>query len=126
MTDIRIGTSGFHYKHWIGRYYPADIKPGGMLAHYLRDFDTVELNNTFYQLPKEESFDTWRTSTPHDFLFAVKARICGTSSPPVSKARRCRRSACCPRPMWIGSSATSPTSASAARPSIRRCSTSSR
>jgi uncharacterized protein YecE (DUF72 family) len=72
MTDIRIGTSGFHYKHWIGRYYPADIKPGGMLAHYLRDFDTVELNNTFYQLPKEESFDAWRKSTPHDFLYAVK------------------------------------------------------
>jgi len=72
MTDIRIGTSGFHYKHWIGRYYPADIKPGEMLAHYLRDFDTVELNNTFYHLPKEESFDTWRKSTPHDFLFAVK------------------------------------------------------
>ncbi|MCU1229391.1 MAG: hypothetical protein JWO97_2275 [Acidobacteria bacterium] len=72
MTDIRIGTSGWHYKHWIGRYYPEDIKPAGMLAHYLRDFDTVELNNTFYQLPKEESFDAWRDATPRDFLFAVK------------------------------------------------------
>jgi len=72
MTDIRIGTSGWHYKHWVGRYYPEDIRPGGMLAHYLRDFDTVELNNTFYQLPKEESFDSWRQSTPHDFVFAVK------------------------------------------------------
>lgn len=72
MTDIRIGTSGFHYKHWIGRYYPAEIKQGEMLAYYLRDFDTVELNNTFYQLPKEESFDAWRKATPNDFLFAVK------------------------------------------------------
>lgn len=72
MTDIRIGTSGFHYKHWIGRYYPADIQPGKMLEHYLRDFDTVELNNTFYQLPNESSFDNWRKSTPRDFLFAVK------------------------------------------------------
>jgi len=72
MADIRIGTSGFSYKHWIGRYYPADIAPGKMLAHYLRDFDTVELNNTFYQLPNETSFDTWRKSTPRDFLFAVK------------------------------------------------------
>lgn len=72
MTDIRIGTSGWHYKHWIGRYYPAGTKQGEMLPHYLRDFDTVELNNTFYQLPKEESFDTWRDSTPHDFVFAVK------------------------------------------------------
>jgi uncharacterized protein YecE (DUF72 family) len=72
MTDIRIGTSGWHYKHWIGRYYPEDIKPAAMLDWYLRDFDTVELNNTFYQLPKETSFDSWRESVPSDFLFAVK------------------------------------------------------
>jgi len=72
MADIRIGTSGFSYKHWIGRYYPADIAQRKMLEHYMRDFDSVELNNTFYQLPNESSFDTWRKSTPHDFLFAVK------------------------------------------------------
>ena len=72
MAEIRIGTSGYHYKHWVGRYYPADIKSSGMLAHYLRDFDTVELNNTFYQLPNESTFDAWRKGTPHDFLFAVK------------------------------------------------------
>lgn len=72
MAEIRIGTSGYHYKHWVGRYYPADIKPAGMLAHYLRDFDTVELNNTFYQLPNESTFDAWRDATPPDFLFAVK------------------------------------------------------
>lgn len=72
MAEIRIGTSGYHYKHWVGRYYPAGIKSADMLAHYLRDFDTVELNNTFYQLPNESSFDTWRKSTPSDFLFAVK------------------------------------------------------
>jgi uncharacterized protein YecE (DUF72 family) len=71
-ADVHIGTSGWHYKHWVGRYYPADIKPAEMLAHYLRDFDTVELNNTFYHLPKEESFDNWRKSTPADFVFAVK------------------------------------------------------
>ena len=71
-ADVHIGTSGWHYKHWVGRYYPADMKPPGMLAHYLRDFDTVELNNTFYHLPKEESFDSWRKSTPRDFTFAVK------------------------------------------------------
>lgn len=72
MADIRIGTSGYHYKHWIGRYYPAGIRPEQMLELYLRDFDTVELNNTFYQLPKDESFDNWRDATPRDFLFAVK------------------------------------------------------
>jgi uncharacterized protein YecE (DUF72 family) len=72
MTDIRIGTSGWHYKHWIGRYYPTDIKPAAMLAWYLRDFDTVEINNTFYRLPEESAFDSWRKSVPDDFVFAVK------------------------------------------------------
>jgi uncharacterized protein YecE (DUF72 family) len=72
MTDIRIGTSGYHYKHWLGRYYPEGMKSSDMLKHYLRDFDTVELNNTFYQLPNESTFDAWRTNTPQDFLFAVK------------------------------------------------------
>jgi len=72
MAQIRIGTSGWHYKHWIGRYYPQDIKPAEMLDYYLRDFDTVELNNTFYHLPKETSFDSWRESVPSKFVFAVK------------------------------------------------------
>jgi uncharacterized protein YecE (DUF72 family) len=72
MADIRIGTSGYHYKHWVGRYYPAGTKPAQMLEHYLRDFDTVELNNTFYQLPNESTFDNWREATPPDFLYAVK------------------------------------------------------
>ena len=71
-ADIRIGTSGYHYKDWVGRYYPAGTKPNEMLAHYLRDFDTVELNNTFYQLPTEATFDAWRKNTPPDFIYAVK------------------------------------------------------
>ena len=70
--QLRIGTSGWHYKHWIGRYYPEDIKPAQMLDYYLRDFDTVELNNTFYHLPKETSFQSWKRSVPSGFLFAVK------------------------------------------------------
>jgi len=71
-AEIRIGTSGYHYKDWVGRYYPEGMKANQMLAHYLRDFDTVELNNTFYQLPTESTFDAWRDSTPRDFLYAVK------------------------------------------------------
>ena len=43
-----------------------------MLDHYVRDFDTVEVNNTFYHLPKESSFDTWRSAAPSNFVFAVK------------------------------------------------------
>ena len=72
MTDLRIGTSGYHYKHWIGRYYPENLKPSDMLAYYLRDFDTVELNNTFYHLPLESTFDNWRDSVPVQFRYAVK------------------------------------------------------
>ena len=71
-AEIRIGTSGYHYKDWVGRYYPSDIKPAGMLEHYARDFDNVELNNTFYQLPTESTFDAWKKSTPPGFLFSVK------------------------------------------------------
>ena len=51
--ELRIGTSGWHYKHRLGRYYPEGLKPAEMLDWYARDFDTVELNNTFYHLPKE-------------------------------------------------------------------------
>src|SRR4051812_42508499 len=71
-AEIRIGTSGYHYRHWVGRYYPEKIRPSAMLDHYLCDFDTVELNNTFYRLPTEEMFDAWRDAVPDDFVFAVK------------------------------------------------------
>ena len=71
-AEIRIGTSGYSYKHWRGRYYPDELKPSEWLRYYLRDFDTVELNNTFYHLPTEDAFDNWRKSVPPDFLFAVK------------------------------------------------------
>ncbi len=88
MADIHIGTSGYHYKHWLGRYYPAGTKPGAMLAHYARDFDTVELNNTFYQLPNESTFDAWRDNTPDDFLYAVKGSRFITHMIKLKDARR--------------------------------------
>src|SRR5690349_994684 len=47
-VDIRIGTSGFHYKHWCGPFYPKRLPASRMLDHYLEHFDTVELNNSFY------------------------------------------------------------------------------
>jgi len=71
--DIRIGTSGFHYKHWIGRFYPAKTAASKMLDFYLQHFNTVELNNSFYRLPTTEAFDAWREATPPNFVFAVKA-----------------------------------------------------
>lgn len=70
--DIRIGTSGYHYEHWRGPFYPKRISPHGMLEFYAEHFDTVELNNTFYRLPTEIAFDKWRQSTPANFVFSVK------------------------------------------------------
>lgn len=73
VCDIRIGTSGFHYKHWEGPFYPQKIPAAAMLDFYAQHFDTVELNNSFYRLPEAGAFDCWRSSTPANFVFAVKA-----------------------------------------------------
>ncbi len=71
--DIRIGTSGFHYKHWLRSFYPPTTPASGMLKFYLQHFDTLELNNSFYRLPPVSSLESWREATPADFVFAVKA-----------------------------------------------------
>ena len=70
---IRIGTSGWHYNHWRDRFYPDKLPASRMLAHYAAQFDTVELNNSFYRLPSESAFRDWRDTTPANFRFAVKA-----------------------------------------------------
>jgi uncharacterized protein YecE (DUF72 family) len=70
---IRIGTSGWVYRHWRGIYYPHDLPQRDWFAYYARDFDTVEINNSFYRLPSEAAFDAWREQAPPDFLYAVKA-----------------------------------------------------
>ena len=71
-AEIRIGTSGWHYKHWVGTFYPPGLKASEMFAYYQRFFDTVELNNSFYRLPTPEAFLAWRESAGPDFVFAVK------------------------------------------------------
>lgn len=70
--EVRIGTSGWHYKHWIGTFYPPKTPASKMLAYYYRHFDTVELNNTFYRLPVKSGLENWRDSTPENFLLAAK------------------------------------------------------
>jgi uncharacterized protein YecE (DUF72 family) len=72
LATIRIGTSGWHYKHWVGTFYPPRTPGSKMLAYYNENFDTVELNNSFYHLPKKSSLESWRDSTPTRFCFAVK------------------------------------------------------
>lgn len=71
-SSVHIGTSGWHYKHWLGLFYPAKLPAKEMLNFYVQHFDTVEINNSFYHLPSNTTFDAWRENTPPAFLFAVK------------------------------------------------------
>jgi uncharacterized protein YecE (DUF72 family) len=71
-VGTRIGTSGWHYKHWKGPFYPEKLPASKMLDWYTQHFDTVELNNTFYRLPTEKGVTEWRESTPSGFCFAAK------------------------------------------------------
>lgn len=71
--EIRIGTSGWYYDHWRGRFYPEKLPKSRWLQHYAERFDTVEINNTFYHLPKEQTMIGWHDKTPESFLFALKA-----------------------------------------------------
>lgn len=71
--QCRIGTSGWAYPHWRGRFYPPALRPGAWLAYYSRHFDTVEINRTFYRLPTPEAVAAWEQAVPEGFRFAVKA-----------------------------------------------------
>lgn len=73
MKNLRIGTSGWMYDHWKGFFYPADLPKEKWLSFYQEHFDTVEINNTFYHLPKEETFKRWNKNSPGNFVFSVKA-----------------------------------------------------
>jgi len=70
---IHIGTSGWHYSHWKGPYYPKDLSTKDFLAHYAKEFSTVEINNTFYRLPEVATLQNWQALVPKNFLFSVKA-----------------------------------------------------
>jgi uncharacterized protein YecE (DUF72 family) len=72
MPKIYIGTSGYIYPHWEGIFYPEDWPKSKKLEYYCQHFDTVELNNTFYRLPGEKTFESWYKRTPKNFIFAVK------------------------------------------------------
>jgi uncharacterized protein YecE (DUF72 family) len=69
---IHIGTSGWHYDDWRGPFYPEDMPPEDFLRYYGKHFQTVEINNSFYQLPRKETFEMWRETVPPGFAFAVK------------------------------------------------------
>jgi uncharacterized protein YecE (DUF72 family) len=73
MNAIRIGCSGWNYKDWRGPFYPQDMPVKNWFAFYAQTFDTVEINNSFYRLPKPEVFAKWRDQAPPGFCYAVKA-----------------------------------------------------
>jgi uncharacterized protein YecE (DUF72 family) len=70
---VRIGCSGWAYTHWRERFYPKGLPQRQWLAHYAEHFDTVEINNTFYRLPKPSAVEGWVEQSPPGFVFAIKA-----------------------------------------------------
>ncbi len=74
LAEVRIGTSGYVYRHWRKDvFYPVGLPVREELSYFASWFRTVELNNSFYRLPTAEMFERWRDSTPSDFQFAVKS-----------------------------------------------------
>jgi len=71
--QIHVGTSGWHYDHWVGPFYPEGLTSADFLAYYVQHFRSVELNSTFYHLPKPATLAGWHERTPADFLFTCKA-----------------------------------------------------
>jgi uncharacterized protein YecE (DUF72 family) len=71
-AELHIGTSGWSYKHWSGLFYPKDIKPDKYLEYYITRFDCVELNSSFYNLPRETTVAGWTNRTPDTFRFCLK------------------------------------------------------
>ena len=67
------GASGYSFKEWKGDFYPEKIKPEEMLPFYSARLPTVEINNTFYRMPKVSMLENWAQVTPPEFRFAIKA-----------------------------------------------------
>ncbi|HEY1842963.1 MAG TPA: DUF72 domain-containing protein [Mycobacterium sp.] len=71
--SVRIGTSGWSYDHWLNVLYPPKLAPARRLSRYVEEFDTVELNASFYRWPKDSTFAGWREQLPAGFAMSVKA-----------------------------------------------------
>ncbi len=72
MPVLRVGTSGYAYKEWLGSFYPPKFPQSKMLAYYGERFNTVEINYTFYHLPTARTTEAWIPQTPEGFLFTLK------------------------------------------------------
>lgn len=96
---LHVGTSGYHYPEWCGRHYPAGTPTSRFFACYAEMFDTVEVNNTFYGVPAEHTFDAWRERAPEGFTYAIKLnreithrkRLAGAKAELAEPVRRAER-----------------------------------
>lgn len=73
QMQVKAGTSGYAFKEWKGSFYPSDLHADGMLGYYAGRFPTVEINNTFYRLPKTHVLEEWAAQVPEQFTFTIKA-----------------------------------------------------
>jgi uncharacterized protein YecE (DUF72 family) len=71
--NLYVGTSGFSYKEWKGNFYPKDLPAAQMLKYYGERFRTVEINNSFYRMPKSSVLEGWAAEVPAEFRFVLKA-----------------------------------------------------
>jgi uncharacterized protein YecE (DUF72 family) len=69
---IRLGTSSWTGEGWVGSFYPANTEPQDFLPIYAREFDTVEIDSTFYRIPSAKTVEQWRERTPKGFIFSAK------------------------------------------------------
>jgi uncharacterized protein YecE (DUF72 family) len=72
-VELHVGTSGYSYKEWKGSFYPEDLAAKNMLSYYGERLDAVEINNTFYRLPKASVLESWASQVPDGFRFSIKA-----------------------------------------------------
>jgi len=70
---LHIGTSGWSYKHWRNTFYPENLKVKDQFSYYINNFNSVEINNTFYGMPADETFQNWESQVPEDFRYVIKA-----------------------------------------------------
>lgn len=76
--QLKVGTSGYQYDHWRPVFYPQDLPKTRWFSHYAEHFDAVEINNTFYNLPKADTFDNWHDKAPDGFQYILKYSRYGT------------------------------------------------
>ena len=72
MRNLHLGTIGWSYNFWKGKFYPNKVASKEFLAYYSTKFDTVEVDSTFYRIPTEQAVTKWENQTPSNFLFSFK------------------------------------------------------